>query len=109
MESGSKEKNCPKLVDLTKILSIWKEKNTASINLIEEYFNFKEKTFKHYASVIDDLFIPVVKDKVDQAKNIADYLHGMKDGEKTTSENIIKILYNQEKIAEKKKQSAYNV
>jgi len=61
-------------------------------------FNF---AFFNFQYPINNRF---VNERVEQARNIADYLHGMQDGGKTTSKNIIRILYNQEKIAQKKKE-----
>ena len=103
--SGKQERQLDKNKESFEIIKCWQQKHKdVSVDFIEGYFGLKDKYSKH-SSVVDDFMVPPVHEKVDKAKIIADYLNGMQgDKKEITSQNIIKILRNQEMIAQNRKE-----
>ena len=93
-----------KIKDSFRIIKCWHEKHKdVSVDFIEGYYGLKDKY--NNAHAIEDFLKPIVSGKIDQAKIIADYLNGMQgDKKEITSQNIIKILRNQEMIAQNRKE-----
>ncbi len=90
-----------------KIISCWKEKHgKISVDMIEGFFALKDK-YPKLASHVADFQGGMGMEDIAFATRAAHYLNGMTGSKKEiTNANIIKILRNEQQLAEKRKEQS---